>query len=116
MNRPAGCHRIVGQGGAIWPSGGPLCDQRSQMLEILGLRGEDHIDVASSTNHSVSDQRDPSDEYETDARTVEIIEDLPEATHRGVLRNAANSIAEILRAMPSASSSSGSRDASRMSR
>jgi hypothetical protein len=84
MDRSSGRDRVVGHRRAVRARGGPLRDQGAQALEILGLRGEDHIDIASGTNHSVADQRDPTDEHIADAHAVEIIEDRPEAAHRSV--------------------------------
>jgi len=86
------------------------------VLEILRLWGEDHIDGTGGAYHSVADERDASDEHIANARTIEIIENLAKASHLKALEDAASSIARVLREMPSASSSSGSRDPSRMSR
>ena len=63
-----------------------------------------------------ADERDPADEDVADADLVEVGEDLAEARHACGLLDAASSIPIWLSAMPSASSSSGSRAASLISR
>src|ERR1039458_10524195 len=77
--------------------GGPLGDQRSQALQILGLWSEDHVDIASGPHHSMANQCDSADEHIADARAVEIIEDPSETAHCCIRLGVANSIAQALR-------------------
>ena len=107
---------IVWDRRTIRTRGGPLGDQRSQVLEILGLWSEDHVDIASGPHYSIANQCDSADEHIANARAVEIIEDPSETAHYGIRLGVADSIAQALRAMPSASSSFGSQAASRMRR
>lgn len=112
MNRPPGRNCIVWNRRSVRAGRRPLNDQPTQALEIPGLLCKDHVDVASGTDHSVTNQRYPTDEHIADAYTIEILENPPETAHRSDRVSVASSIALRLKAIPSASSSSGSRAAS----
>lgn len=82
-------------------------------LDVLRVGVEDGVDVSGSANDPMANQGDAADQDLANACVVQVFEDLGEAGYRVA---AASSIASAQRAIPSASSSSGSRSASSIRR
>jgi hypothetical protein len=91
----------------------PSLDQGSNAVHVAGNGIEYGIHIPGSANNSMPNQCDPADQHVANTGAVEVVKNAAEASHRVA---AASSIACTLRAMPSASSSSGSRAASWMRR
>lgn len=108
MNRSISGNSLLGDGRSVRPSSAPSVDQGPDPVNVVGIGIEYRIDVSRGPHHSVADQGDPANQHIADARAVEILKDASESGQRADARSAA----WRLRAIPSASRSSGSRDAS----
>ena len=111
---PGDC--ALGERRAIGAGRAPLGNQTAKPLEVLWVGIEDRVDVTGGAHDSVADQGDAADQHIADAGPVEVLEDPAEAAHRYERLGAARASAWLLSAIPSASSSSGSRPASRIKR
>lgn len=112
VDRPISGDPTLGDRRAVGSGGAPPVNQRADPLDIVGTRVEHRIDISRRPHDSMPNQRDSANQHVADACSVEVVEDATEAGQRAD----ASSAARTLSAMPLASSSSGSREASSMRR
>src|SRR6185436_9107016 len=113
MDAAARIERLFRKVRAIRSSSTPLLHEPLDSSDVIRVRIKDGINVPRGPNHPMADQRYAADQDVTNPGLVQVSQDAAEAGHRLA---AARSIARADRAIPSASSSSGSRVASRISR
>jgi len=113
VDRPISGNAALRDRRAVGTSRAPAIDQSADALDVAGIGIEDGIDIACGPYDPMANQCDPANQHIADAGAIEVVQNSAEARHRTA---AASSAAWTLRATPSASNSSGSRSASRISR
>lgn len=112
MNRSIADDPVLGNGRSIRPGGAPPIDQSTNPLDVVRIGVEHGINVSRRSHDSVANQRDSANQHVANFRAIEVLEDSTEVRQRAD----ASSAAWTLSAIPSASNSSGSREASLMRR